>query len=141
MTTIPFDGPPRDVDPHQASQRFSTRLPPSSSGSPLFRSQDARDFACLLDLDPDVLSWTRVGVELSYGGETYTTDFVVKGTDDRTFAVDVSFDLPRPPDWIGLAADRAGRGYRPVAIPTASGFVTPRTFSATDFIDAVGRQD
>jgi len=47
------------------------------SSSPIFRSQDARDFACLLDVDPDILSWACVGVELAYGGETYLTDFVV----------------------------------------------------------------
>ncbi|MBY5346036.1 hypothetical protein [Rhizobium leguminosarum] len=117
MTSIPFEAPPGDVDPRQASPRFFYPLATiKCSGSPIFRSQDARDFACLLDVDPDVLSWTCVGVELSYGGETYPTDFVVKGTDDRTFAVDVAFDLPRPPDWIEMAADRAGHGYRPVAM-------------------------
>ncbi|WP_246642254.1 hypothetical protein [Rhizobium laguerreae] len=55
------------------------------SGSPIFRSQDARDFACLLDVDPDVLSWTCVGVELSYGGEIYPTDLVITGAEGRTF--------------------------------------------------------
>ncbi|MBY5511857.1 hypothetical protein [Rhizobium leguminosarum] len=117
MTSIPFEAPPRDVDPRQASSRlFYPLATVKCSGSPIFRSQDSRDFACLLDVDPVVLSWTCVGVELSYGGETYPTDFVVKGTDDRTFAVDVAFDLPRPPDWIEMAADRAGHGYRPVAM-------------------------
>ncbi|WSH63941.1 hypothetical protein U8Q05_20250 [Rhizobium ruizarguesonis] len=117
MTSIPFETPPGDVDPRRASPRFYYPLATiKCSGSALFRTQDSRDFACLLDVDPDVLSWTCVGVELSYGGETYLADFVVTGIDSRTFVVDVARDLPRPPDWIELAADRAGHGYRPVAM-------------------------
>ncbi|MDC7741231.1 hypothetical protein [Rhizobium binxianense] len=117
MTSIPFETPPGDVDPRRASPRFYYPLATiKCSGSPIFRSQEARDFACLLDVDPDVSSWTCVGVELSYGGETYLVDFVVIGIDDRTFVVDVARELPRPPDWIALAAERAGHGYRPVAM-------------------------
>ncbi|MGO8117027.1 hypothetical protein AB9F43_20895 [Rhizobium leguminosarum] len=41
-------------------------------------SQHARDFVCLLDVDPDVPSCACVGVELT--GKTYLTDFVVSGS-------------------------------------------------------------
>ncbi|MBA8836475.1 hypothetical protein [Rhizobium leguminosarum] len=117
MKSIPYERPPGDVDPRYEPPRFYYPLATiKCTGSPVFRSQDARDFACLLDVDPDVLSWTCVGIELSYGGETYPTDFVVKGTDARTFVIDVARELPRPPDWIGLTAERAGHGYRPVAM-------------------------
>ncbi|EJL50820.1 hypothetical protein PMI09_04857 [Rhizobium sp. CF122] len=117
MTSIPFETPPGDVDPRRASPCFHYPLATIKCvGSPIFRTQDARDFACLLDVDPDVASWSCDGVELSYGGETYLTDFVVTGVDGRTFVVDVSHDLPRSPDWIELAAERAGYGYRPIAM-------------------------
>jgi len=116
MTSIPFETPP-GVDPRRASPRFYYPLATiKCAGSPIFRSQDARDFACLLDVDPDVASWSCDGVELSYGGETYLTDFVVTGVDGRTFVVDVARQLPRPPDWIELAVGREGHGYRPVAM-------------------------
>ena len=117
MTSIPFETPPGDLDPRRASPCFYYPLATiKCSGSPLFRTQDSRDFACLLDVDPDVLSWTCVGVELTYGGETYLADFVVTGADARTFVVDVARDPPRPPDWIELGASRAGHGYRPVGM-------------------------
>ncbi|MGR9354500.1 hypothetical protein [Rhizobium leguminosarum] len=133
MTSIPLETPPGDVDPRQASARFFYPLATiKCAGSPIFRSQDARDFACLLDLDPDVASWTCTGVELTYGGETYLTDFVVTGTESRTFVVDVAHDLPRPPDWIGLAAERAGHGYRPVAMTDFAG--SNRLLNAKDLL-------
>lgn len=68
------------------------------------------------DVDPDVARWSCEGIELSYGGETYRADFVVTGTNNRTFVVDVAEGAPRPPDWIELAAARAGHAYRLVAM-------------------------
>lgn len=133
MTSIPFETPPGDVDPRRVSPRFFYPLATiKCSSSPIFRSQDARDFACLLDVDPDVLGWTCVGVELSYGGETYLTDFVVTGKDDRTFVVDVAHDLPRPPDWIELAANQAGHGYRAAAMADFAG--SNRLLNAKDLL-------
>jgi hypothetical protein len=117
MTSIPFESPPGDVVPRQESPGFYYPLATiKCAGSPIFRSQDARDFACLLDVDPDVSSWACVGIELSCGIATYLTDFVVTGADGRTFMIDVAHDLPSLPDWIELAAERAGHGYRPVAM-------------------------
>jgi hypothetical protein len=133
MTSIPFETPTGDVDPRQASSRFFYPLATiKCSGTPVFRTQNSRDFACLLDLDPDVLRWTCVGIELSYGGESYLTDFVVTGIDDRTFVVDVAHDVPRPPDWIALAAERAGHGYRRVAMADFVG--SNRLLNAKDLL-------
>ncbi|MDR9772081.1 hypothetical protein RJJ65_05295 [Rhizobium hidalgonense] len=133
MTSIPFETPPGDVDPRQASPRFFYPLATiKRASSPIFRSQDARDFACLLDVDPDVVRWTCVGVELSHGGESHLADFVVTGIDDRTFVVDVAHDLPNPPDWIALAAERAGHGYRPVAMADFAG--SNRLLNAKDLL-------
>jgi len=113
MTSIPFETPPGDVDPRRASPCFHYPLATIKCvGSPIFRTQDARDFACLLDVDPDVASWSCDGVELSYGGETYLTDFVVTGVDGRTFVVDVS----RSSEIAGL--DRAGRRAGRIRLPS-----------------------
>ncbi|MBY3054453.1 hypothetical protein [Rhizobium laguerreae] len=133
MKSSPFERPPGDVVQRNEPSRFFYPLATIKCiGSPVFRSQDTRDFACLLDVDPDVLRWTCVGVELSYGGETYPTDFVVTGIDDRTFVVDVARDLPKPPDWIALAAERAGHGYRPVAMADFVG--SNRLLNAKDLL-------
>ncbi|MBB3967234.1 hypothetical protein [Rhizobium metallidurans] len=117
MKSSPFERPPGDVVPRNEPPRFYYPLATVKCvGHPVFRSQDARDFACLLDVDPDVARWTCDGVELSYGGETYCVDFVVTGKDDRTFMVAVADGLPRPPEWIELAVGRLGHAYRPVAM-------------------------
>jgi hypothetical protein len=117
MKSIPQERPSGDVVPRYEPPRFYYPLATvKCAGHPVFRSQDARDFACLLDVDPDVARWTCDGVDLPYGGETYRVDFVVTGNDDRTFMVDVADDVPRPPDWIELAVGRLGHAYRPVAM-------------------------
>jgi hypothetical protein len=117
MKSSPFERPPGDVVPRNAAPRFYYPLATIKCvGTPLFRSQEARDFACLLDVDANVARWSCEGVELSYGGETYRVDFVVTGTDDRTFVVDVAEDAPEPPDWVELAVGRLGHAYRPVAM-------------------------
>jgi hypothetical protein len=117
MKSSPFERPPGDVVPRNEPPRFYYPLATiRCAGHPVFRSQEARDFACLLDVDPDIARWSCEGIEVSFGGETYTVDFVVTGTDDRTFVIDVAEYTPRPPDWIELAVARAGHAYRPVAM-------------------------
>ncbi|WP_117193747.1 hypothetical protein [Rhizobium terrae] len=117
MKSSPFERPPGDVVPRNEPPRFCYPLATVKCvGSPFFRSQEARDFACLHDVDPDVSRWTCDGVELCYGEETYRVDFVVTGNDDRTFMADVGEDAPRPPDWIEPAVGRLGHAYRPVAM-------------------------
>lgn len=117
MKSIPYERRLGDVVPRNEPPRFYYPIATVKCvGSPLFRSLDARDFACLLDVDPDISRWTCDGVELSYGGETYRVDFVVTGKDDRTFMVDVAEDAPKPPDLIEVAVGTLGHAYRPVAV-------------------------
>ncbi|APO68537.1 hypothetical protein IE4872_CH02935 [Rhizobium gallicum] len=116
MKSIPYERPPGDVPRDEPARFYYPLATIKCVGPSFFRSQDARDFACLLDVDPDVAHWSCEGGELSYGGETYRVDFLVTGTDDRTFVVDVAEDASRPPDWIELAVDRAGHAYRLVAM-------------------------
>ncbi|MGR9220970.1 hypothetical protein ACU8OK_25605 (plasmid) [Rhizobium leguminosarum] len=63
MKSIPHERP-GDVVPRRASPRFYYPLATiKCSGSPFFRSQDSRDLACLLDVDPDVARWSCEGVD------------------------------------------------------------------------------
>ena len=117
MTSIPAEMPPGDDAPQRSSSRFFYPLATiKCEGSPVFRTQDARDFACLLDLDPEVGRWTCDAVSLQMGSVSYQTDFLVTSTEGRSFLADVGREKPTPPDWVEVAADRAGHGYRPVAM-------------------------
>ncbi len=84
-------------------------------GSPAFRSQYARDYACLLDVDSDVVSWTCVMPELRHKSDEYATDFVITPANGNAFLADVGRKLPEPPDWVPAAAGKLGLDYRPVA--------------------------
>jgi hypothetical protein len=46
-------------------------------GAPAFRSQRARDVACLLDVDEAVLSWSCMPVAIDGHGQGYVPDFLV----------------------------------------------------------------
>jgi len=117
MTSIQSPTPADDADPRRPSTHIFYPLATiRCAGTPVFRTQAARDFACLLDLDPDVLQWSCDGVELSFGNDDYMTDFLVTSVAGRSFFVDVARSLPLPPEWIELAAELAGHGYRSVAM-------------------------
>lgn len=117
MTSIQSQTPADDADPRRSSTHIFYPLATiKCAGTPVFWTQSARDFACLLDLDSDVLQWSCDGVELSFGNDAHMTDFLVTSVEGRSFYVDVARTLPAPPDWIELAAGRAGHGYRPVAM-------------------------
>jgi hypothetical protein len=88
----------------------------------LFRSEHARDFACLLDLDPDVTQWSSAPPLLRDGAAEYQLDFVVI-TENGSFLVDVGQDEPRPPPWVTSIVESMGHEYRPVAmVELANGF-------------------
>jgi len=68
-------------------------------GVRLFRSQAARDVACLLDVNPSVTSWRCMPSPLDIGVTTHVPDFEVFGEDggilyldapDRGTSVDVT---------------------------------------------------
>ncbi|AFL53333.1 hypothetical protein USDA257_c47980 [Sinorhizobium fredii USDA 257] len=67
-------------------------------GKPLFRSRQARDLACILDINPDVACWTAPGPTVKVGSCGHTPDFRVVDRDggvrfldaaDRVLAVDI----------------------------------------------------
>ncbi|WP_246728813.1 hypothetical protein [Rhizobium leguminosarum] len=112
MTRIPFERPPGDVDPRREPPRFYYPLATIKCvGTPVFRSQAARDFACLLDVNPDVASWTCEGADLFFEDDAYTVDFVATKTDGTTYLYDVADTRPEPPEWVELAAYQKGRIY------------------------------
>lgn len=84
-------------------------------GRAQFRSQQARDFACLLDLDSDVARWSTELPRIRNGDDEYLVDFVVL-TEDRSFVIDVGQEEPSPPIWLSSAVESMGHRYRPVAM-------------------------
>lgn len=104
-------------------------------GQPLFRSRAARDYACLLDLEADVVSW-RCVIEPIIGGvvpedpRLHNVDFEVC-LDNATVLVDVGA-IPEFPAWIHDAAKRLGSRYQFVA--TSEFASLPRLQNARDLL-------
>ncbi len=87
-------------------------------GPVLFRDQLARDIACLLDVDDNVISWSCRSLSLSKDGQTYKPDFMVEKTDVRIAVDGVRED--RAPDWAQEKSIDAGFPYEviePSALP------------------------
>ena len=83
------------------------------SGPRLFRSQVARDLACILDLNPAVVSWTCMPPGLDVAGGHHLPDFEVLNADRRRWFA----DAPDRADTIDSAkvaetAAAEGLGYR-----------------------------
>ncbi|MBB3914592.1 hypothetical protein [Rhizobium fabae] len=57
-------------------------------GRLVFRSQVARDVACLLDVDPDIASWSCMATTLSVGIEAHVPDFTVTTASGSTVLID-----------------------------------------------------
>jgi hypothetical protein len=90
-----------------------------SVGDLQFRSQLARDVACLFDIDEDVMSWSCQPITFAYGDEPYVADFKVVRPDRETLVFVV--DDGQPPDWVveqarqlGSAFELVGRNDLPV---------------------------
>ncbi|WP_233283363.1 hypothetical protein [Agrobacterium tumefaciens] len=84
-------------------------------GRAQFRSQQARDFACLLDLDPDVARWSTTPPMLRNGDDEYKVDFIVL-TEGGSFLIDVGQEEPLPPIWLSAEIESMGHRYRSVAM-------------------------
>ena len=82
---------------------------------PIFRSQAARDFACLLDVDPDVVRWRPFAEPLTYGTRVREVDFLVV-TETATFIAEVSEEEPLSEPWVTECVSGLGHCYRPVGM-------------------------
>ncbi|MGB3643425.1 MAG: hypothetical protein WBA15_03010 [Mesorhizobium sp.] len=91
-----------------AALRFEPLGTVRCAGAPLFRTRLARDLACLLDVDPDVRSWTCLPVLLHHGAQTHVPDFQVVREHGATFLDAVDPAKARRASWIDDAAMRIG---------------------------------
>lgn len=80
-------------------------------GSPVFRSQAARDAACIFDVNPSITSWSCMPLALDYGGGSHVPDFVVLDEDGGRLLVDAS-DRVMPVDTEEIAASASSHGLR-----------------------------
>lgn len=60
---------------------FAPRGTVRCAGQRLFRTELARDLGCLLDLDPEVHSWSCLPLGLSAGSSSHVPDFLVERAD------------------------------------------------------------
>jgi hypothetical protein len=91
--------------------------PPSTvrcDGPVLFRDQLARDVACILDVDDDVVSWSCQSFGLTYDGYLFRPDFYVHRV-DSTVLLDAAREEGAP-DWVWDQADKAGLTYQIVKL-------------------------
>lgn len=106
-----------DAVPHKVtlSPIYTPLATIKCDGRAQFRSQQARDFACLLDLDPDVARWSTAPPLLRNGDDEYQLDFVVL-TENGSFLIDVGQEEPMPPIWLSAEIESMGHRYRSVAM-------------------------
>jgi hypothetical protein len=81
-------------------------------GAPAFRTQLARDLACLLDVDDDVATWSCLPAVLVRNGESHVPDFLV-----RRGAGHELVDAGNGPGygWLSQEAEERGCAYVVVA--------------------------
>jgi len=79
-----------------------------------FRSQAARDFACLLDIDETVSSWACAPLLLAQGRQVHRPDFLVEFPYGST-VVDIIQAEP-PKIWVREAALAKGYGYEAISV-------------------------
>lgn len=106
-------------------------------GQALYRSRSARDYACLLDLDSDVVSWQCATFLLgdNNSDRKFTIDFLVEKTDGRVI-VEI---WERPPEdlwWVKETSRQAGYRYEAVYMPEIR--KQPRLQNAKDLIRYAG---
>lgn len=84
-------------------------------GQPLFRSQAARDLACLLDIDPTIVSWTCLPFMMENdGADLHVPDFAVTRADGVTLHDVGEEGSTALPDWVADAAHDGGYRYERV---------------------------
>ena len=89
-------------------------------GQALFRSQQARDYACVLDLDPDVVSWRCIPQAIFNDSgaarpQWWHVDLVIETMSEKLL-VDVWQTTTGGPKWMTKHAERMGYRYRPTSI-------------------------
>lgn len=122
------------VSRHSASIRtFSPAATIKCDGPSIFRSQVARDTACLLDVNPAVVSWHCMPVSLDCGNVAHVPDFGILNDDGGRMLID-SPDrvLPIEAEGIAGAAETVGLRYR--RLLTDEVYEGPRLQNAKDLL-------
>jgi hypothetical protein len=106
----------RGVEAARASASQQSYFPTATvkcEGPRMFRSQAARDVACLLDVNPQVSSWICMPAALTVGKGIHVPDFVVFAESGKGTYVD-AYDRTEalPVDLVERAAEAAGYLYR-----------------------------
>ncbi|WP_429818088.1 hypothetical protein [Ensifer sp. B1-9] len=57
-------------------------------GLPMFRSQTARDLACLLDINPSVVTWICMPQAIVVGDQPFVADFLAQNEDGERWLFD-----------------------------------------------------
>lgn len=94
--------------PRTATVSFPPKATIRCSGTLSFRSRDARDLGCLLDVDDAVERWECLPIELRVGDLTLMPDFLVTFTSGRQCLMDAS---DHGNEGIEEAASAAGLAY------------------------------
>ncbi|MDR6632587.1 hypothetical protein J2X72_001371 [Phyllobacterium sp. 1468] len=109
MTTPPVKSIPKSSDTSPYFPKGTVRC----SGVPTFRSQMARDFGCILDVDKNVRSWSCLTTELVRGDLKHIPDFTAEGHYGPTL-FDVVPAGGAANAWVVEAASEAGVHYQTV---------------------------
>ncbi len=103
------------------SNSISANAPPASSGRltvkgpsrPVFRSRQAADLSCLLDLDPQVLSWSCITPPTTKCERDYIPDFLTEDVDRVRWIIDApGKKLPSDIQTMSENAAKQGARYR-----------------------------
>ncbi|MFD1330366.1 hypothetical protein [Mycoplana ramosa] len=117
----------------QARSSLFPRATVKSDGPVTFRSQVARDIACLFDVDPEVETWTCDPPFLSVGPEFHVCDFLVCHVSGQRLLVD-GFDRTETPDPVVLEAAAAEAGFRYKRPPRIEVYGGTRLRNAKDLL-------
>ncbi|TGR72423.1 hypothetical protein EN837_03495 [bacterium M00.F.Ca.ET.194.01.1.1] len=80
-------------------------------GPAIFRSQVARDTACLFDLNPSITSWHCMPVSMDCGGGVHVPDFGIVDDDGSRTLLDAP-DRVMPIDPLEIEVHAYGMGFR-----------------------------
>lgn len=119
---------------HSASIRtFYPTATVKCDGQPVFRSQTARDAACLFDVNPSVLSWHCMPLSLDYGSGVHVPDFGILNDDGGRLLIDAS-DRVMLADATEIEVSASRHGYRYRRLVADEVYDGPRLQNAKDLL-------
>lgn len=102
-------------------------------GPPIFRSQAARDAACLFDVNPSISSWHCMPLSLDYGGGVHVPDFGILDGDGGRLLIDAP-DRAVPVDVIQIEVAAHPHGFRYRRLLVDEVYDGPRLQNAKDLL-------